>query len=142
MDQATEDKAHMWVARIYARKLSRCKRLQVCCLFVKGRNILARGINGMPSGGNNECEDGHGNSKPEVQHAEDNAILHAAMAGIALAGSTVYLTHAPCLRCASKLAALGVVRVVFGEFYRCKAGVEYLESMGINVCHFPKLRNK
>jgi dCMP deaminase len=135
MEQSTEDRAHLAAAKIYAGELSRCKRLQVCCLFVKGRNILARGINGMPSGGDNQCEDEHGDSKPEVQHAEDNAILHAAKSGIALEGSTVYLTHAPCLRCASKLAALGVVRVVFGEIYRCTKGVDYLRQMGIEVCY-------
>jgi dCMP deaminase len=93
----------------------------------------------MPSGGDNECEDGDGNSKPEVQHAEDNAILHAAKSGIALECSTVYLTHAPCLRCASKLAALGVVRVVFGEVYRCTKGSDYLKSMGVEVCHLGEI---
>ena len=134
MDQQTEDRAHLAAARIYAGELSRCHRLKVCCLFIKGRNILARGINGMPNGGDNQCEDESGDSKPEVQHAEDNAILHAAKSGIALAGSTVYLTHAPCLRCASKLAALDVKRVVFGEVYRCTKGLDYLKAQGIETC--------
>ena len=134
MNPLTEHLAHLEAAKIYAERLSRCQRLKVCCLFVRGRNILARGINGMPSGGDNQCEDEHGQSKPEVQHAEDNAILHAAKSGIALAGSTVYLTHAPCLRCASKLAALEVERVVFCEIYRCTKGVDYLNQMGIKTC--------
>ena len=131
MDQETEDRAHLESAAIYAKRLSRCNRLKVCCLFVRGRSIVARGINGMPSGGDNECEDGSGNSKPEVQHAEDNAILQAARYGIALDGCDVYLTHSPCARCAAKLFELGVLRVVYRDVYRDMAGLEYLEIMGI-----------
>jgi dCMP deaminase len=131
MNQSTEDSAHLEAAAIYAKRLSRCNRLQVCCLFVRGRSIVARGINGMPSGSSNNCEDEAGNSKPEVQHAEDNAILQAARYGISLASCTVYLTHAPCARCAAKLYGLGVRRVVYRDVYRSVDGVEYLRNRGI-----------
>jgi dCMP deaminase len=131
MNQETEDRAHIKAATIYAEDISFCKRLKVCCLFVRDKSILARGINGMPSGASNCCEDEAGNSKPEVQHAEDNAIMHAARRGIALEGSDVYLTHAPCARCAAKLYGLGVRRVVYRDVYRDMAGVEYLRSKGI-----------
>jgi dCMP deaminase len=130
MNQSTEDLAHLEAAAIYAKRLSRCNRLQVCCLIIKG-NSFVRGINGMPSGASNCCEDEAGNSKPEVQHAEDNAILHAARRGIALEGSDVYLTHAPCARCAAKLYGLGVRRVVYRDVYRSVDGVEYLRNKGI-----------
>jgi dCMP deaminase len=131
MNQLTEDLAHLDAAAIYAKRLSRCNRLQVCCLFVRGRSIVARGINGMPSGCENNCEDEAGNSKPDVQHAEENAILHAARYGISLASCTVYLTHAPCARCAAKLCDLWVSRVVYRDVYRDMAGVEYLRNRGI-----------
>lgn len=87
----------------------------------------------MPSGGDNCCEDSEGNSKQEVQHAEDNAILAAAKEGVSLRFATVYLTHAPCLRCAAKLATLEVSRVVYSESYRCDSGVRYLEKHGISA---------
>jgi dCMP deaminase len=130
MNQLTEDLAHLDAAGIYAQRLSRCNRLKVCCLIIKG-NSFVRGINGMPSGGDNDCEDEAGNSKPEVQHAEDNAILQAARYGIALEGCAVYLTHAPCARCAAKLCELGVSRVVYRDVYRDLSGVKYLNEMGI-----------
>lgn len=133
MDQATEDKAHIEAAKIYASRLSRCERLKVCCLFVRDRAIISRGINGMPRGESNCCEDKDGNSKPEVKHAEENAILAAARDGVSLAGATVYITHAPCLSCAVDLVSVGVVRVVYWAVYRCDKGLEYLAKCGVPV---------
>jgi len=134
MNQATEDVAHMAAAEVYAQYLSRCRRLQVCALFVRGRLVVARGINGMPPGSGNVCEDAEGFSLPQVQHAEENAIVHAARYGVALEGTTLYVTHSPCLeRCAPKLVQVGVVRVVFRHVYRKTDGLDYLREAGVRV---------
>jgi deoxycytidylate deaminase len=42
-------------------------------------------------------------------------------------------THSPCLECAKLIFASGIQTVRFGEYYRDKAGVEFLEMMGVDV---------
>ena len=69
-------RAHLKVARIYG-ELSTADRLKVGCIIVKDDRIISIGYNGMPSGGSNVCEK-DGESKPEVLHAEANAITKLA----------------------------------------------------------------
>ena len=72
---------YMEVARKTAT-LSYARKRQVGAVIVKNGNILSFGYNGMPSGMSNEAEielpDGTLKTKPEVLHAESNAILKAA----------------------------------------------------------------
>lgn len=69
-------------------------------------------------------------------HSERNVIGFAARHGIRTDGTTLYLSHAPCLDCATVLVAAGVVRVVYGETYRTLDGVNYLQGGGIDVSQF------
>src|SRR6056300_1335077 len=90
--------------------MSSAKRLQVGAIIVKDNRIISIGYNGMPSGWDNTCEydltdtsiDGRitidGNkTKPEVMHAETNAIAKVAKSNESADGATLYVTHAPCL---------------------------------------------
>ena len=75
--QKKYDTAYMKMALEWA-KLSHCKRKQVGALIVKNRMIISDGYNGTPSGFDNCCEDGEGNTHWHVLHAEANAILKVA----------------------------------------------------------------
>lgn len=123
-------KAHMATAFEYA-KLSHCQRRKVGCVFVKDDRIISIGYNGSPPGWDNVCEDENNNTKPEIIHAEANAIAKLAKTTESGEGSTVFITLAPCLNCAKQLAAMDVAEVYYGEKYRNTDGVEHLHKRGI-----------
>ena len=117
--------AYMDVAHRFAQ-LSSAKRLQVGAIIVKDDRIISIGYNGMPSGWTNDCEyehceidpSGHGEhhysmkTKPEVIHAEANAIAKLAKSPESGVGSTMFLTHAPCIDCAKQIYTAGIKEVL------------------------------
>lgn len=125
-------KTHMKVAFEYA-SLSTCKRLQVGCIFVKNDTVISIGYNGTPPGWDNCCEDHQGNTKPEVIHAEANAIAKLAKYKQSGKGSSVFITHAPCIECAKQLGTIEVKEVFYCNDYRTTAGLEHLNKCGIPV---------
>ena len=102
-------------------QLSHAKRAKVGCLVVKDTHIIAEGYNGMPSGFDNECEittpDDLTITKPEVLHAESNAIAKLA----------------PCLECAKLILQAGITRVVYKKAYTDTQPLEFLKQGGIEV---------
>lgn len=129
--------AHEW------GQLSKAKRKKVGCLIVKDGQIISDGYNGTPAGYSNECEfvnkdfvslaENKLETKPEVLHAESNALMKLAKSTNSSTGSTIYLTMSPCFDCAKLIIQAGVVRVVCSEAYRIKDGVEFLEKNNIQV---------
>ena len=91
--------AYMDVAERFAR-LSSAKRLNVGAIVVKDDRIISIGYNGMPTGWDNCCEDSNNKSKPEVLHAESNAIAKLAKSGESGLGASIFITHSPCIECA------------------------------------------
>ena len=132
--------AYMDVAERFA-KLSSAKRLQVGAIVVKDDRIISIGYNGMPSGWDNNCEDYiqlsddtiTTKTKPEVIHAEANAIAKLAKGNESGDGSTMFLTHAPCIDCAKQMYAMGVNMVFYRDSYKNTDGVTFLEKCNINV---------
>ena len=120
---------------------STAKRLHVGAVIVKDDRIISIGYNGMPTGWDNSCEnehevDGGGyilKSKPEVLHAETNAIAKLARSTESGLDSTLFVTHSPCLDCAKLVYQSGITSVYYRNSYRDKAGVEFLEKAGIPV---------
>ncbi len=117
--------------------LSYAKRLQVGAVIVKDNQILATGYNGMPSGWENVCEtvepDGSTKTKPEVLHAETNAIAKVAQSTESSSGATLFCTHAPCIECAKLIYQSGINTVYYRDQYRSDAGLKFLELSGVNV---------
>jgi dCMP deaminase len=117
--------------------LSYAKRLQVGAVIVKDNQILATGYNGMPSGWENVCEisDEQGllKTKPEVLHAETNAIAKVAQSTESSQGSTLFCTHAPCIECAKLIYQSGITTLYYKEQYRDDSGVNFLKLSGVNV---------
>ena len=133
--------AYMKTAETFA-ELSSARRLHVGAIIVKDDRIISIGYNGMPSGWNNNCEDDfgldlNGNptlvTKPEVLHAETNAIAKLARSNESGLGSTMFVTHAPCLDCAKLVYQSGINSVYYRNTYRDKAGLEFLSKAGVKT---------
>ena len=72
-------------------------------------------------------------TKPEVLHAESNAIAKLAKSNNSGLGADIFITHAPCMECAKLIYQSGIRRVYFNQNYRDTAGVKFLEKSGIEV---------
>ena len=141
--------AYMDVAERFAQ-LSSAKRLQVGAIVVKDDRIISIGYNGMPSGWNNVCEeccDGGGTvgagcyhdhcegpkTKPEVLHAESNAIAKLARSPESGEGASIFITHSPCIGCAKLIYQSGIATVYYKNDYRSTQGIEFLNKSDIKV---------
>ena len=133
--------AYMKVAENFSG-LSSAKRLQVGAIVVKEDRIISIGYNGMPSGWDNDCEDYHGLdfngnptlvTKPEVLHAETNAIAKLAKSSESGNNASIFITHAPCLDCAKLIYQSGINSVYYRNAYRNEDGVKFLHKAGIRV---------
>jgi len=122
----------MGAAEVYAQ-LSSAKRLQVGCVIVKDNRIISIGYNGMPSGWTNECEDSDGQTKPEVLHAETNAIAKLASSSDSGMGADLFVTHAPCINCAKLIYQSGIKTVYYKNTYRDDSGIKFLKRSGVQV---------
>lgn len=127
------DETYLQMANIWGL-LSKAKRKQVGCLIVKNGQIISDGYNGTPAGYDNNCEYetrfGY-ETKPEVLHAESNALMKLAKSTNGSGGSTIYLTMSPCFECAKLIIQAGVKRVVYSEEYRNIGGIEFLRKNNI-----------
>lgn len=72
-------------------------------------------------------------TKPEVLHAETNAIAKLAKSTESGDGADLFVTHAPCIECAKLIYQSGIRRVFYGKEYRDDSGVKFLEKSGVTV---------
>ena len=149
--------AYMKTAETFA-SLSTARRLHVGAIIVKDDRIISIGYNGMPSGWDNNCEDEiycdddtgeyrrqlypkdanqwisyNLKSKPEVLHAETNAIAKLAKSNESGMGATMFVTHAPCLDCAKLIYQSGISSVLYRNAYRDTTGITFLEKSKVKV---------
>ncbi len=130
----------MKMAETFA-ECSTARRLQVGAVIVKDDRIISIGYNGMPSGWDNNCEietKVQGGvtlleTKPEVLHAETNAIAKLARSNESGLDSTLFVTHAPCMDCAKLVYQSGINSVYYRNTYRSEAGLRFLEKAGVKV---------
>jgi dCMP deaminase len=129
-------------------QLSHARRLQVGAVIVKDDSVISYGYNGMPAGWDNNCEDetvelysGYEGAihrtvlktKPEVLHAESNAIAKLAKSTSSGNGANIFITHAPCINCAKLIYQSGINTVYYRSSYRDTSGIEFLEKSGVTV---------
>lgn len=136
-------------------KLSSAIVLRVGAIIVKDNRIISIGYNGMPSGWSNECEskvygvaekslyreqfkeedgtDYYLTTHDEVIHAEANAVIKLAKDGESGAGTTMFITHAPCIHCAKLIYGAGINTVWYKNNYRDTLGIAFLEKCGVKV---------
>ena len=72
-------------------------------------------------------------TKPEVLHAESNAIAKLAKSNDSGDRADIFITHAPCIECAKLIYQSGISRVYYGENYRDDAGIEFLKKSGVEI---------
>ena len=72
-------------------------------------------------------------TKPEVLHAESNAIAKLAKSTNSGLGADLFVTHSPCLDCAKLIYQSGIRRVYFNQNYRDNSGLDFLARSGVEV---------
>lgn len=141
------DEYFMGIARGVSER-STCMRRQVGAVIVRDKRILATGYNGAPSGLAHCTEVGclraaRGIASGERHelcrglHAEQNALLQAALYGIAVSGASLYCTHQPCALCAKMLINAGIREVFFGAGYPDPLAEELLGEASMRLVRLP-----
>lgn len=135
------DEYFMSIATLVSER-STCLRRHVGAILVKDRRILATGYNGAPAGLAHCLERGClRETIPSGQrhelcrgvHAEQNAIIQAAVAGVSIKGSILYCTNQPCVLCAKMLINAGIVKIYFAGDYPDGLAKELLDEAGIEL---------
>ena len=155
VERLSRDNMLLGVAVIIGQR-GTCSRLSVGAVASIDGRIIATGYNGAPSGlphCDHRCTcqgevsvarphhtlcPGRLTSCENAEHAERNAIAFAARHGLALKGSEMHVTHAPCLQCARSIINAGIQRVTYINPYRLTDGVDLLVQAGIQVVDWHK----
>lgn len=131
------------------KERSTCVRRKVGAIIVKDKRIIATGYNGAPSGLKHCYELGCMRERLNIPsgqnhelcrgiHAEQNAIIQAAMYGVSINEATIYVTCSPCVQCAKMIINSGIKRVVYCGEYPDKLSEELLNEAGINLQKYTK----
>jgi len=123
---------------------STCIRRSVGALLVLDKRILATGYNGPPSGLPHCTEIGCLREEHKIPsgerhelcrglHAEQNALIQAAIYGVPVKGATLYCTNTPCALCAKMLINAGIRRIVALEDYPDDFAKQLLKAAGVEV---------
>lgn len=141
MNRPGWDEYFMEIAKVVAKR-STCLRRQVGAVIVKEKRILCTGYNGAPSG-LPHCLDigclrdqlhipsGEHHELCRGLHAEQNAIIQAALHGISINGGSIYVTCQPCYICAKMICNAGIKEVFFLGDYPDKNSLELFQAAGI-----------
>ena len=126
---------------------STCLRRQVGAVIVKDRRILATGYNGAPSGIKHCAEvgclrqeygvpSGERHELCRAIHAEQNAMVQAAMSGTSILGATMYISTQPCSLCAKMIINSGIKKIVFKGDYPDELAMSMLKESGVRVVKY------
>ncbi|MEM4294034.1 MAG: cytidine/deoxycytidylate deaminase family protein [Thermoplasmata archaeon] len=140
------DEYFMKIASIVAER-STCLRRAVGAVIVKEGRILATGYNGAPKGLKHCSEVGCLREKLQVPsgerhelcrgvHAEQNAVIQAAVFGVSIRDGIVYTTHFPCSVCVKILINAEIKEIVYKEGYPDELAKKLLEESRIKVREF------
>lgn len=117
--------------------LSSARRLKVGAIVVRDDRIISIGYNGMPAGWDNNCEheqeDGSLKTRPQVLHAEMNALMKLARSHESGDSADLFITHSPCMECAKGIYQAGIHRVYYGSQYRSDDGINFLKQCNIHI---------
>jgi len=142
-DRPSYDEYFMEMAHLVSKR-STCLRRSVGAILVKNKHILSTGYNGAPKGFKHCSEVGCLREKLGIPsgerheicrglHAEQNAIIQAAVFGVSIEGSVLYCTNAPCVVCAKMLINAGIKEIVFSGNYPDALAKKMLDESKIKV---------
>jgi dCMP deaminase len=131
----------MEIATVVAKR-STCVRHHVGAIIVKDNQILSTGYNGAPSGFTDCLElgclreqqgipSGKNHEICRAVHAEQNAIVQAALHGVSTEGATLYCTHQPCILCTKMIINAKIKRVVFQNSYPDQTAIDFMKAAGL-----------
>lgn len=128
------DVMYLKIAELISQQ-SYCTKRHVGAIIVKDGAIVSTGYNGTISGFENVCEYrnevGKLKTKPDVLHAETNAITKVACSTISTEGSTIYITCSPCIECAKLIIQSKITRVVYHTMFSKSEGLELLKKANV-----------
>lgn len=131
-------KAYMKCAEAFA-ECSSSKRLSVGAVIIKNNNIIATGYNALPAHIDGSLEDDSGKTRPEVRHAEKNALLALVKSSESAVGATLIVTHGCCKFCAIDIVDAGIEKVIYKHEYRDDSGIKYLKENGVMVLRYEEI---
>lgn len=136
------DEYFIKITKLVAER-STCLRRQVGAIIVKNNRIITTGYNGAPQN-MEHCENLGGCMREKLgipsgerheicraTHAEQNAIIQAAVMGVSIDGGTCYVTDSPCSLCAKMLINSGIKRIVFIGRYPDDLALDFFKEAGI-----------
>lgn len=111
-----------------AASRTNCTRRKVGAIIVKDKHVLATGYNGPPSNSAHcdsagcirnimDVPSGERHELCRGLHAEQNAIIQAAVHGVSIKDSVIYVTTHPCVVCAKMLINAHIREVIFADGY-------------------------
>lgn len=135
------------------KKRSTCLRREVGAVLVKERRILATGYNGAPSGLPHCEQTGCLRQKLNVPsgerhelcrglHAEQNVLLQAAMYGVSVKGSKLYVTCVPCSICAKMIVNAGINELIYSDSYPDRIANSLFKKAGVKLKKYKSLTKK
>lgn len=124
-----------------------CVKRQVGAIIVKDNHMLASGYNGSPKGFVHCTEEtcirkqmnvpsGQRHELCRGLHAEQNAIIQAAVHGVKIDGSTLYCTYQPCVICVKMMINAGIVRLVYEGGYPDELASQMLKESNMEVVQY------
>jgi len=150
-EEISWDEYFMQIAYLVAQR-SKCLRRKVGAVIVKDRRILSTGYNGPPKGFPHCSEIGcirdalnmASGSRHELcwgLHAEQNAIIQAAVFGVSIKGATMYVTNYPCIICAKMIVNAEISELVYAEGYPDPASEIIFKKSNVQVRKYkPKFK--
>jgi len=112
---------------------SRATRAKVGCLIwdMKRRTIVSLGYNGTPEGEDNIMERDNV-TLDTVVHAEMNALRKLRWWEMRK-HLVLFITHAPCKRCAEMIVKYRIRKVYYLDNYGAPSGLEHLRAHAVDV---------
>lgn len=128
-----------------------CQRHDVGAVLVKDKHIISTGYNGAAAGAKDclelgclrdaqKIESGTRHEVCRAIHAEQNAVIQAALHGGNIEGATIYCTHSPCIICAKILANAKIKRFVCAKYYPDESSEALFKEVGIELVVMDKIK--
>lgn len=148
MKRPSWDDYFMEMTKLTATRSS-CLRRHVGAVLVKDTRVIATGYNGAPVGVTH-CEvtgclrqklnvpSGERHELCRGLHAEQNAIIQAALYGVSTEGATLYCTTKPCSICTKMIINAKITKIVYEEYYEDSLADELLKDTDIRILQYKK----
>lgn len=132
--------AYMETSEAFGR-CSDSTRLKVGATIVKNNRIISCGYNALPEHLDGPLENKSGETKPEVRHAEKNALMGLVRSNETAVNSSLFCTHSCCFYCAVDLVDAGISEFYYKDVYRSTDGIKHLLECGVKVHRYREEEN-